>query len=100
MVDGISGTGAGSGADVGDEENDGRLVLLHAPKSIASAEASPRLAVSRALREPTMSPPSISAFVPQPSAPAKRKTRDGAMMSGKIRRHPVSDHPTSASPRP
>jgi len=34
---------AGSGATEGDDENDGRLMLPHAPRNIVSAEAIPRL---------------------------------------------------------
>src|ERR1700733_4341284 len=58
IVAGISGTGAGSGAAVGDDdEKEGRLMLLHAPRKIASIEAIPRLAAVRAPPEPTMFSP-------------------------------------------
>jgi hypothetical protein len=58
MVAGISGTGAGSGAAVGaEEEKEGRLMLLHAPSKTASAETIPRLAAIRARPEPIMFSP-------------------------------------------
>jgi hypothetical protein len=48
MVAGISGAKPGSGAAVGADENDGRLMLPHAPKNIVNAEAIPRLPTARA----------------------------------------------------
>jgi hypothetical protein len=59
MVAGISGATPGSGAGEGVEfdENDGRLMLLHAPSNIVSAEAIPRLATPRALPDLTMAFP-------------------------------------------
>jgi hypothetical protein len=70
IVAGISGTGAGSGAAEGDDENEGRLMLLHAPSKIASTEATPRLAAIRAPPEPIISipPESDGRPVRQPSA--------------------------------
>jgi hypothetical protein len=71
MVAGISGATPGSGVAVGEEdENDGRLMLLHAPRNIVNAEAIPRLATPRALRDLTMAFPRanfVAAPVPQPS---------------------------------
>jgi hypothetical protein len=56
MVAGISGAAAGSeGAE--EDEKDGRLMLLQAPRNIVSAEAIPRLATARALRDVTMASP-------------------------------------------
>jgi hypothetical protein len=57
MVAGISGTGACSGPTEGDDEKDGRLVLLQAPRNSVSAEAIPRLATVCALRDLTMVSP-------------------------------------------
>src|SRR5437899_4117253 len=54
MVAGTSGATPGSGAVEGDDENDGRLMLPHAPRNIVSAEAIPRLPTARALRDQTM----------------------------------------------
>jgi hypothetical protein len=71
IVAGISGAGAaGSGAE-GDDEKDGRLMLEQAPRNIVSAEAIPRLAIVRALHEPSMVSPKanpLAASVLQPSA--------------------------------
>src|ERR1700676_1307140 len=71
IVAGISGATPGSGAGVGDEENDGRLMLPHAPRNSVSAEAIPRLPIARALSDLTIehSPGKIrvAAPVPQPS---------------------------------
>jgi hypothetical protein len=75
MVAGTSGATPGSGGGVGDDENDGRLMLLHAPKNIVSVDAIPRLATVRTLRDLTMVFPRakfVAAPVPQPSA--KRKS--------------------------
>jgi hypothetical protein len=58
IVAGISGIGAASGADDGDDdEKEGKLMLLHAPRKIASTEAIPRLATVRAPHEPTIFSP-------------------------------------------
>ena len=69
-VAGISGATPGSCTE-GDDENDGRFMLPHAPRSIASAEAIPRLPIARALSDLTIehSPGKIrvAAPVPQPS---------------------------------
>jgi hypothetical protein len=54
MLAGISGAGAGSGGAEGEDEKDGRLMLLHAPRNIVSAEAIPKLATVRLQRRPTM----------------------------------------------
>src|ERR1700738_5421419 len=54
IVAGISGATPGSGAGEGLDENDGRLMLPHAPRNIVSAEAIPRLATPRTLRDLTM----------------------------------------------
>jgi hypothetical protein len=70
MVAGISGAKPGSGAAVGEDENDGRLMLPHAPRNSVSAEATPRLATLRALRDLTIGiPPEqfAAASIPQPS---------------------------------
>src|SRR5437899_6598582 len=53
MDAGTSGT-TGSGATDGEDENEGRLMLPHAPRNTVSAEAIPRLATARALRDLTM----------------------------------------------
>jgi hypothetical protein len=88
MVAGISGTAAGSGAVVGADENDGRLMLPQAPRNIASAEAIPRLATARALHDLTRAfPQNIIRGRIRPAT--KRKTAVGAMMAGKLR--PSSD---------
>jgi hypothetical protein len=69
MVAGISGATPGSGAGVGFDENDGRLMLLHAPRNIDNAETIPRLATVRALRDLIIeSPDTDRRSVPQPSA--------------------------------
>src|ERR1700686_3392678 len=83
MVAGISGATPGSGAAVGPDENDGRLMLPHAPRKIVSAEAIPRLATVRPLSDLTMVIPRTN-WWPLPSA-AKRKTAVGAMMSSILR---------------
>jgi hypothetical protein len=70
MVAGISGATPGSGSAVGDDDNEGRLMLPHAPRNIVSAEATPKLATARALGNLTMVfPPNkfVAAPVPQPS---------------------------------
>jgi hypothetical protein len=75
IVAGISATGAGSGAAEGDDEKEGRLILLHAPKKIASIEAIPRLAAVRP--EPTINSPKTNprphpsgSLTHQPHSPA------------------------------
>jgi hypothetical protein len=71
MLAGISGATPGSGAGVGDDdENDGRLKLPQAPRNKLSAEAIPRLATVRTLSDLTMASPRqkfVAAPVPQPS---------------------------------
>src|SRR5579871_2001502 len=85
MVAGISGTGAGSGAAEGeDDENEGRLMLLHAPRKTASIAAIPRLAAVRTPPDPTMFIPKQIRGPPRPAA--KRKNPDLATTSCKIRR--------------
>jgi hypothetical protein len=69
MVAGISGATAGSGVAEGDDDNDGRLKLPHAPRNIASTEAIPRLATPRVLGDLTMIFPQVkflTASVRQP----------------------------------
>src|SRR5450759_3806656 len=66
MVAGISGASPGSGAAEGDDDSDGRLMLPHAPRNIVSAEAIPRLATPRALRDLTMAFPQVNSW-PHPS---------------------------------
>ena len=61
-----SGATPGSGADEGDDENDGRLMLPHAPRNIASADAIPRLATPRTLRKLTIASPRTNSW-PHPS---------------------------------
>ena len=51
MVAGISGATPGSASGAETDDNDGRLMLLHAPRNIVSAEAIARLATVRALRD-------------------------------------------------
>jgi hypothetical protein len=58
MLAGISGVGAGSGATEGDEEKEGRLMLLHAPRKTVIIETIPRLAAVRA-------PPELIMFSPK-----------------------------------
>src|SRR5579871_1100408 len=85
MVAGISGTGAGSGAAEGeDDENEGRLMLLHAPRKTASIAAIPRLAAVRTPPDPTMFIPKQIRGPPRPAA--KRNNPDLATTSCKIRR--------------
>src|ERR1043166_206825 len=51
MLAGMSGATAGSGGALGPDENDGRLMLPHAPRNTAMAEAIPRLRTARVLFE-------------------------------------------------
>jgi hypothetical protein len=85
MVAGISGPTPGSeGSGVGFEDSDGRLMLLHAPRNIVSAEAIARLATTRALPDPFIAfPPAIFGRT-RPAA--NRKTPAGATTSIKLRR--------------
>jgi ABC-type Fe2+-enterobactin transport system substrate-binding protein len=58
MVAGISGAtadSAGTGAEL--DDSDGKLMLLHAPRNIVSAEATARLATLRALPDPIIAFP-------------------------------------------
>src|SRR5713226_10560800 len=80
MVAGTSGTG--SGATDGEDENEGRLMLPHAPRNIVSAQAIPRLAPARALRDLTMAFPRTIRGRTRPAA--KRKTTVGAITSSKL----------------
>jgi hypothetical protein len=67
MVAGISGATPGStgaGAELDDIE--GRLMLLHAPRKIVSAEAIARLATLRALLDPIIASPRTNSW-PLPS---------------------------------
>jgi hypothetical protein len=58
MEAGISGATPGStGSGVELDDNDGRLMLLHAPRNIVSAEAIARLATLRALPDPIIAFP-------------------------------------------
>jgi hypothetical protein len=84
MVAGISGATLGSGAAEGDDEKDGRLMLPHAARNIVSAEAIPRLATPRKLRNLNMISPKQMRDSSRPAA--KRKTPAGAIRSGKLRR--------------
>ncbi len=58
-------------------------MLEHAPRNIVSAEAIPRLATVRALRDPTMFSPKQIRDRTHPAA--KLKTPAGAMTSNKLR---------------
>jgi hypothetical protein len=102
MLAGISGTGAGSGAE-GDDEKDGRLMLLQAPRNIASAEAIPRLTTERALRDLTMVSPKKF-----PAAPIHSQIycqTQNSCRSNNVQqmtpalRFSFRKHPISASPR-
>jgi hypothetical protein len=70
---------AGSGGALGADEKDGRLMLPHAPRNTAMAEAIPRLTIVRVLLELTMafSPNELFGRI-HPAA--KRKTPAGAIM--------------------
>jgi hypothetical protein len=71
MVAGISGASPGSVAGAELDDNDGRLMLLHAASKVVSAEAIARLATVRALRELIIAFPRAipsAAPVKQPSA--------------------------------
>ena len=71
MVAGISGATPGSASGAGLDDSDGRLMLLHAARKSASAEAIARLATVRALRDLIIAFPRaipLAAPVPQPSA--------------------------------
>jgi hypothetical protein len=59
-------------------------MLPHPPRNIVSAEAIPRLATVRVLRDPTMFSPKQIRGHTHPAA--KRKTPAGAMTSNKLRR--------------
>jgi hypothetical protein len=85
-VAGISGAALGSGGAEGDDEKDGKLMLPHPPRNIVSAEAIPRLATVRALRDPTMFSPKQIRGRTHPAA--KRKTPAGAMTSSQLRWRP------------
>jgi hypothetical protein len=75
MVAGISGTGAASGAAVGDDdEKEGKLMLLHAPNMSVSTKAVPRLAAVR-------TPPETTMFIPNKSE------------GGPVRRQPSAKNP-------
>jgi hypothetical protein len=66
----MSGATAGSGGGVGDPDNEGRLMLPHAPRNTVNAEAIPILPIVRALRDLIMASPrtnSLTAPVPQPT---------------------------------
>jgi hypothetical protein len=96
MLAGISGTGAGSGAE--DDEKGGRLTLLQAPSNIVSAEAIPRLTTVRALRVLTMVSPKQF-----PAAPIHSQTQNSCR-SNNVQMTPAPrfsfrKHPISASPR-
>jgi hypothetical protein len=72
MVAGMAGATPGSGAGGGLEllEKLGMLMLPHAPRNTASAQAIPRLAAPRALTDLIMASPNVdfvAAPIPQPS---------------------------------
>jgi hypothetical protein len=75
----MSGATAGSGGAEGAEENEGRLMLPHAPSNTASAEAIPRLTTVRVLDLIMASPK--AKIVDRIRPAAKRKTAVGAMTS-------------------
>jgi hypothetical protein len=60
MVAGMSGATPGSGGGAELDDSDGRLMLLHAPRSIVSAEAIARLATTRAVPDPIIAFPQTS----------------------------------------
>jgi hypothetical protein len=68
----MSGATGGSGGAEGPDEKEGKLMLPHAPRNTANAEAIPRLTTVRVLLELIMASPqsekSLTASVPQPSA--------------------------------
>jgi len=82
VVAGISATGAGAGSGEGDEEKDGRLMLLHAPKKIASIEAIPRLAAVRA-------PPELTIISPKQIRDRTRPAASSAASSAAKRKNPA-----------
>jgi hypothetical protein len=103
MVAGISGTGAASGPTEGDDEKDGRLVLLQAPRNIASAEAIPRLATVCALRDLTMvSPKQLPAALIRSQIYCQTqnscRSNDVPQITPALR-FSFRKHPISASPR-
>jgi hypothetical protein len=53
----MSGATAGSAGAEGPDENEGRLMLPHAPRNTVKAEAIPRLTIVRALRDLIMASP-------------------------------------------
>jgi hypothetical protein len=77
----MSGATWGSGGGVGPDENEGRLMLPHAPRNMANAEAIPRLTTVRALLDLIMASPRAK-IIDRIRSAAKRKTPAGAMMSG------------------
>src|SRR5205085_9798320 len=77
----MSGATAGSGGALGPDENDGRLMLPHAPRNTAMADAIPRLRTARVLFELIMTFSPNQTLRPHPSA-AKRKTPVGAITFG------------------
>src|SRR3954454_19032161 len=84
MVAGMSGATPGSGGGGELDVSDGRLMLLHAPRNIVSAEAIARLATTRTVPDPIIASPQASFGRSRPAA--NRKTRAGAMTSIKLRR--------------
>src|SRR6267154_4025158 len=81
----MSGATGGSAGAVGPEEKEGRLMLPHAPRNAASAEAIPRLTTVRALLDLIIVSPRAK-IVDRIRPAAKRKTPVGAMMSSQLRR--------------
>jgi hypothetical protein len=99
MVAGISGAALGSGATAGDDEKDGRLMLLQAPRNIVSAEAIPRLATVRALRDLTMASPKQFPAAPiRSQAQNSCRSNDVQQITPELR-FSFRKHPISASPR-
>jgi hypothetical protein len=66
MEAGIAGATPGSVGGAEEDDSDGRLMLPHAPRNIVSAEAIPRLATARALRDLIMIFPELNSW-PHPS---------------------------------
>jgi hypothetical protein len=67
----MSGATGGSAGAEGPDENEGRLMLPHAPRNTVKAEAIPRLTIERALRDLIMASPQaklVDRTRPQPSA--------------------------------
>src|ERR1041384_8303608 len=100
MLAGMSGATAGSGGALGADENDGKLMLPHAPKNAPIDKTIPRLRMVRVLFELIMAFSPNQTLRPHPGRSQAQNSggSNHVWPAGELR-YGLAKHPISASPR-